>query len=94
MERTWVLFLLIVVLLFGSTMVAEATGNFVTVSLPRGVSIELPKNWITLSNNQRITLDTPVESALDLSGLKQETSELYRLRPTTLMMRAGPLSVS
>ena len=56
--------------------VAHATDNFATVSLPKGVSIELPKNWIVLSGNQRITLDSAVESGLDLSGIEQEVSEL------------------
>jgi len=54
----------------------HASDNFVRVSLPRGVSIELPKNWIVLSKNQRITLDSAVESGLDLSGIEQEESEL------------------
>ena len=53
-----------------------ASDNFVKVSLPRGVSIELPKNWIVLSGNQRITMDSAVESGLDLSGIEQEKSEL------------------
>ncbi|MGI8923455.1 MAG: hypothetical protein ACR2HJ_05355 [Fimbriimonadales bacterium] len=63
-------------LVLAVSVLAEATGNFVTVKLPRGVSVELPKNWIVLSSNQRITLDTYVESALDLSGTEQEPSEL------------------
>lgn len=58
------------------SLVAQATGNFVVVRLPRGVSIELPKNWVVLSSNQRITLDSYIESALDLSGTGQETSDL------------------
>lgn len=55
---------------------AYSSDNFVKVSLPRGVSIEIPKNWIVLSGNQRITLDSAVESGLDLSGIEQEESEL------------------
>jgi len=55
---------------------ASATGNFATVALPRGVSIELPRNWVVLSNSQRITLDTFVESRLDLSGIQALPSEL------------------
>lgn len=63
-------------LVLAVSVLAEATGNFVTVKLPRGVSVDLPKNWIVLSSNQRITLDTYVESALDLSGTEHEPSEL------------------
>jgi len=55
---------------------AEATDNFARVKLPKGISIDLPKNWVVLSGNQRITLDSAVESGLDLSGIKQEGSEL------------------
>lgn len=76
LKRSRSLSLLMVVLLLGASMVAEATGNFATVTLPKGVSIDLPKNWVVLSNNQRITLDTFVESGLDLSGTSQEPSEL------------------
>lgn len=56
--------------------ISYAGDNFVKVSLPKGVSIELPKNWVVLSGNQRITLDSAVESILDLSGIEQEGSEL------------------
>ena len=56
--------------------IASASNNFVKVNLPRGVSIELPKNWVVLSKNQRITLDSFVESVLDLSGIGQEEAEL------------------
>ena len=55
---------------------AFATDNFVKVSLPKGVSIELPKNWVVKSDNQRITLDSAVESGLDSFGIEQEGSEL------------------
>lgn len=77
-------------LLLGTAMFAEGTDNFATVSLPKGVSIEIPQNWIVLANNQRITLDTAVESVLDLSGINQQTSEFpfaanyYDNRGTTI----------
>jgi hypothetical protein len=48
--------------------------NFVSVQLPRNVSIQLPKNWLVLSGNQRITLDSAVESRLDLSGIRSDGS--------------------
>jgi len=75
LEQAWTVSLA-VVLLCTASMVAEAAENFATVTLPKGVSIDLPKNWVVLSNNQRITLDTSVEAGLDLSGIEQETSEL------------------
>lgn len=53
-----------------------AAQPFVAVQLPRGVTIELPKNWVVLSNNQRITLDSSASSRLDLSGIEHESSDL------------------
>lgn len=41
---------------------AETGGNFVIVRLPHGVTIELPRNWVALSNNLRITLDSAVQA--------------------------------
>lgn len=64
----------IVMLLFLTT--AYATDNFVKINLPKGVSVELPKNWVVISKDQRITLDTMVESGLDLAGIDQENSDL------------------
>jgi len=55
---------------------AHATDNFVNIKLPKDVSIELPKNWLVISKDQRITLDTMVESGLDLAGIDQENSDL------------------
>lgn len=58
------------------TSVSEATGNFVTVSLPHSLAIDIPRNWEILSNNKRITIDSAVESRLDLSGNSSEPSAL------------------
>jgi hypothetical protein len=55
---------------------AGASNNLVEVSLPKGVHIELPKNWVVLSENQRITLDSAVKSRLDLSNQGDEKSSL------------------
>lgn len=66
------------VLLLAAHGIASATDNFARVKLSKGVSIEIPKNWVVLSSNQRITLDSAVKSGLDLdlSGIKREGSEL------------------
>lgn len=55
---------------------AQCASNFARVLLPKGVSIELPRNWIALSNNQRFTLDTAVEAALDFTTIVSATSTL------------------
>jgi hypothetical protein len=70
---------------------AIATDNFLKINLPKGVSMDMPKNWVAMSNNERITLDTAVESTLDLSGIKQLSSSLpfaanYVMRRKTLGM--------
>lgn len=40
----------------------RASRNFIRISLPQGLSFELPRNWVVLSKNQRITIDTFVET--------------------------------
>lgn len=74
-RRIWIS-VLAAAFLFEAHSVASATDNFVKVNLPKGVSIQIPKNWVALSSNQRITLDSFVESGLDLSGIDHEVSEL------------------
>ena len=49
--------------------IAYAKTNFVTIKLPKFVTIDLPKNWYLISNNKKVTLDTWVESTLDLNKL-------------------------
>jgi hypothetical protein len=53
-----------------------ATDNFINILLPKGVSIDLPRNWMILSSNQRATLDTSIQSRLDLSAIQQPVSQL------------------
>ncbi len=56
--------------------IAYAATNFVTIKLPKSVAIDLPRNWVLISNNQRITLDTWVESTFDLKNLSKVDSSL------------------
>jgi len=44
---------------------SSAESNFVKVSLMKGVTIDLPRNWSVNSDNKRITLDTWKESVLE-----------------------------
>lgn len=55
---------------------AYAGSNFITIKLPNGVGVDIPRNWQVATNDQRITLDTTVESQLDLSSLPKATSDL------------------
>jgi hypothetical protein len=61
-----------VCLLFVFLFKAEhlAANNFIKINLPHGVSFELPKNWVVFSGHERITLNSAVESVLDLSGIE------------------------
>lgn len=56
-----------VIALFSLTSVS-AYDNFVKISLPKGVSIELPKDWVIQSNTQRNALEAVADSVLDLTG--------------------------
>ncbi len=55
-----------------STLPAWGASNFVRVPLGKGASIEVPKNWVVLSGNQRNTIDTFVEA----KGYRQTKSAL------------------
>lgn len=56
---------------------AYAADNFVKVRLPKGVSLELPKNWVAISKDQRITLDNIVQSVLDLTAIDHPENSKY-----------------
>lgn len=55
-----------------ATLPAWGASNFVRVPLGKGASIEVPKNWVVLSGNQRTTMDTFVEA----KGYRQIESTL------------------
>lgn len=48
--------------------------NYVRLNLPKGVSVELPRNWVAVSGNTRQTLDAAVEAMT--STVDQPQSEL------------------
>lgn len=50
--------------------------NFATLPLPKGVTVELPKNWVALTDNQRVTLDSLIEAKQDLAGITRPESDL------------------
>lgn len=56
--------------------IAYGATNFITIKLPKSVAIDLPRNWVLISNNQRITLDAWVESTFDLKNLPKIDSNL------------------
>jgi hypothetical protein len=56
--------------------VAIAANNFVPIRLPHGVQIELPRNWVVLSKNQLITLDSTAQSRMELARIFDASSDL------------------
>lgn len=46
---------------------AYATADFVTIALPKDVTISIPNNWTTLSNNRKMELKSFVEQKFDLN---------------------------
>lgn len=63
----------------GSVVLCAAQAQphaYVKVGLPKNVSIELPSNWVVISNNQRITLDASVVARLGNAGMADFRSEL------------------
>ncbi len=56
--------------------VATAANNFVPIRLAHNIQIELPRNWEALSRNQRITLDSTVQSRNERAGIFDASSDL------------------
>jgi len=61
---------------FALLAVARAANNFVPVKLPHGVQVELPRNWKILSSNQRITIDSRVQTSNERVGIFDYSSDL------------------
>ena len=67
-----IIFWVILLFVFSGNTIAKS--NFVTIDLPESVSVDLPKNWVLISNNKRITLDTATESTFDINKLSDINS--------------------
>jgi hypothetical protein len=59
-----------------SISVVSGANNFIPIKLPHNVSVEIPRNWEVLRNNQRITLDSSVQSRNELAGIFNASSDL------------------
>lgn len=68
------LILIIALLIYVEQSSAES--NFVRVNLSKGVTVELPINWVVMSNNKRITLDTWKDSMLEAHKLTDIENDL------------------
>ena len=76
MNRSRSIFVVLLITLFPCVGQSNAESNFVRVSLTKGVTAELPRNWSVMSDNKRITLDTWKESALEAHKLSDEENDL------------------
>ena len=65
-----------VIFLFLYVSLASATGNFLPIRLANGVTVELPRNWVVLSDNQLVTLDSYVEAIRTMAGASDPSSDL------------------
>lgn len=54
----------------------QRNSNFVLLPLPKGVTVELPRNWVAMTDNARVTLDTYIQSMHDLAGVTRPESDL------------------
>lgn len=59
-----------------SAVTTSAAENFVQITLPKSVSVELPRNWTALTKNQKITLDSTVQSVTERIGMFDASSDL------------------
>jgi hypothetical protein len=58
----------------GESSPGDPVSRFVTVMLPKGVSLEMPRNWSVLSNGQRRSITSFAQSLLDLTDLEYFSS--------------------
>lgn len=69
---------LMVLMVLLSTNIAFAQSSFITLSLPKNVSIDVPKNWIVATENSRMTLEAFAESiGVQKDGNLQFYAEAY-----------------
>lgn len=54
--------------LIPTTALPENVTNFVTIKLPRGIQLQIPKGWWLLGSDENRLIEKSVEAVLDLSG--------------------------
>lgn len=53
-----------------------ASNNFILIRLPHDVKIEIPRNWMVLSKNQLITIDSFFQARSERAGIFDASSDL------------------
>jgi hypothetical protein len=64
------------VLLLGWASNSYAESYFVTVVLPHGVRVDLPKNWKAVSRNEMVTIGAAIESSLSKVSVVDASSRM------------------
>ena len=82
------LFLFVFTLLFCLDSDAQSESNFVSVELPRGVQLQLPKGWWLLGDDYNQIIQSSVEAALDLSGVRLQDGQDTNLIAANSMPRS------
>ena len=49
---------------------ADNSSNFLSIKLPRGIALQIPKGWWLLGTDHDRIIQTSVEAAMDLSGIE------------------------
>jgi hypothetical protein len=76
MKRISVFLIIFITIMGFVSYRSHAGNNFVVIKLSNGVSVDIPRNWQVATRDQQITLDTVVQSQLDLSNIPQGSSDL------------------
>ncbi|MBC6987929.1 hypothetical protein [Alteromonas sp. BZK5] len=66
-------FLVVTLFLFSTQLFGTPNEKFVTVSLPHGVSLEIPRLYRVLSQKESELIDTATQSIVDLAGVDPVT---------------------
>jgi len=57
-----------------SSVLAE--NSFIQIQLPHGVTVELPRNWVVLSENQRVTIEAFTQAKSEKFGVVDPSNDL------------------
>lgn len=72
---------------------ADNTSSFVSVKLPRGIELQIPKNWWLLSAEHNKSIKNSIEAVVDLSGIGLPSGQETNLIAANSMPRSTYASV-
>jgi hypothetical protein len=65
----WFLGFILVGIMLSTSVLADNESNFVLMTLPRGIQLQVPKGWWVLGPELRQLIQTTVEATMDLSDM-------------------------